>query len=420
MQKDRYIFALIIYGVVLLTAATVCSFVLSKDVFAVANTGTMSGQQEHSGVTGTSPTPIVPSNAVTQQLPAPTDTAKNPGQSESEEEAEVLKVDPWELLSVETTQEWRTAIGTRCIVLPKPEAAIAEQEIVFSLSDMPMERSIALEFQGCAEINYDYATFERIADGQYFDTEPIEDSADPLKEIKQRCTLLEDGSYQVYMELLLDKTYVYNVYEAESYYFISLTDAKDAYDRIVVLDAGHGGWDTGTASYDGQYLEKDINLQVMQYLEELLRQEDIKVYTTRTTDRNVGHTERIRLANDLGADMFISIHCNNVYQNPDAHGTEVLYTQYQDSWTGMNSKKLAQICLEELLAEVQLSDRGLFARGDDLTVLQQAEVPATIVELAFMSNVDDMALLKKEETQRSAAKALYQAILRGYEESGKE
>ena len=166
--------------------------------------------------------------------------------------------------------------------------------------------------------------------------------------------------------------------------------------------------------------EKDINLQVMQYLEELLRQEDIKVYTTRTTDRNVGHTERIRLANDLGADMFISIHCNNVYQNPDAHGTEVLYTQYQDSWTGMNSKKLAQICLEELLAEVQLSDRGLFARGDDLTVLQQAEVPATIVELAFMSNVDDMALLKKEETQRSAAKALYQAILRGYEESGKE
>ena len=223
------------------------------------------------------------------------------------------------------------------------------------------------------------------------------------------------AALEIFINLLLDKTYAYNVYETESHYFVALMEAKEVYDRIVVLDAGHGGWDTGTPSYDGKFLEKNINLQVLLYLEELLNAEDVMVYTTRTTDRNIGHTERIALANSLNADMFISIHCNNAYQNPEAHGTEVLYTQYQNAWEGMNSKQFAQICLEELVTALQLNDRGLFARGDDLTVLQKAEVPAALVELAFMSNPGDMKVLKTDEAQKASAEALYKAIMRAYE-----
>lgn len=413
MQKDRYIFALIIYGAVLLMSAGICVFAFPGDASAAVSNPNQLGQNVITGALNVPTQPESPSPTGVTSVPVkPNPDTEKPGENPGEES--VSQTDAWESLSIETTKEWRDIIGDRCIVIPKPEAAFQEQEIMISLSEMPVDHSIALEVQGCNYTEYEYTNFERISDGQYFNSEPTEDSADPIKEIKQFCVLQSDGSYHYYAELLLDKTYAYNVYEAEDYYFIALLDAKNAYEKIVVLDAGHGGWDTGTSSYDGQYLEKDINLQVLLQLEKLLTAEGIKVYTTRTTDRNVGHSERIYLANSLDADFFVSIHCNNAYQNPDANGTEVLYTQYQNSEL-MDSQKLAQICLEELVAELQLADRGLFARGDDLTVLQQAKVPAVIVELAFMSNKADMETLKKDETQTAAAKALYKAVMRAYD-----
>ena len=432
MQKDRFVFAIIIYGLILLVGAGVCSVLLPEDISAVANAGVEAGKD-------ISPTPeitvsiqpVVPtkepgqhvangdSDATETQNPletvkpndkSPDETGKNDGVTK-EEEAD----GPWALLSAKTTAEWREIIGERCIVLPKPENAFGRQDIRFSLTEMPVEQSIALHVQGCTRTVYGYDAVERIAGEQYFVSEPLEADKDPLRRMSQSCSLLEDGSYELYIELLLDKTYVYNVYETENHYFIALKEAKEIYDRVVVLDAGHGGWDTGTPSKDGKVLEKNINLQVLLYLEELLEAENVKVYATRTTDRYIGHAERIALANALEADLFLSIHCNNAYQDADERGTEVLYTQYCDSEGELNSEKLAQLCQEELVTELQLHDRGLQARGDDLTILQEAEVPAVQVELAFMSNAEDMNLLKTEEAQKKAAEALCRAIMRSYD-----
>ena len=440
MRKNRFLLAIISYSIVLLMLAVGNSFWFSANTQASAQpaptaTGIPNAVKEDDVTTTPDlPTPgqtVPDKNEQKQPEEKPEDSKQNEGTSEV--------VDAWELLQAETTKEWREIIGERCIVLPKPEQAEGYDKIQITLSDMPVEHSIALQITGCEYSEYSYDAVERIADKKYFvsvpqlpkqeeiteeetvltgeaEVEEIETPADPLREMMQLCSLQEDGSYQLYVELLLDKTYVYNVYETETHYFIALLDAKTVYDRIVVLDAGHGGWDTGTPSYDGKFLEKDINLQVLLYLEELLKPEDIKVYTTRTTDRNIGHSDRIMLANSLDADFFVSIHCNNAYQNPEAHGTEVLYTQYQNSVEGMNSKKFAKLCLEELSTALQLNNRGLFARGDDLTVLQKAEVPAALVELAFMSNAADMEVLKTEAAQRAAAEALYKAIMRGYEE----
>lgn len=443
MQKDRFVFALIIYGVILLLGAGVCGFLLSGDVSAVANTGVSA--EKNPPTSAVKPTQSAEPEKMPGQIAlVPEDESgnKNEAPGAADIGQETTEKNAWEQLSVETTGEWRDIIGDRCIVLPKPEVCEGK-ELVFLLTDMPVEHSIALKLQGCAYYDYSYNQVERIADGQYFCAEPLgtviadisgaetdgelpaviteaEQHADPLCGMTQTCTSQEDGSFELNIEFSLDKTYVYNVYETETHYFIALMDAKDIYDCIVVLDAGHGGWDTGTPSYDGKFLEKNINLQVLLYLEELLMEEDIKVYTTRTTDRNIGHTERVALANSLGADMFISIHCNNAYQNPQAHGTEVLYTQYQNDVEGLNSYKLSQLCLDELVAALQLNNRGLFARGDDLTVLQKAEVPAALVELAFMSNAGDMEVLKREDMQRAAAEALYKAILRAYELLGSD
>lgn len=439
MQKDRFIFAIIIYGLILLAGAGVCSVLLPEDISAVANTGVEAEKDVTPTPDATEPTqPVVPTKKPGKSeddLHGSGDESENLNLSEPEKTDDMTlgetviggevsgEIEPeqeaatgaWALLSTTTTVEWREIIGERCIVLQKPEKDLPGQELEVSLTEMPVERSIALRVQGCKHIELGYEAIERIAGEQYFASEPLAQEGDPLRRMTWSCTLQEDGSHELYIELLLDKTYVYNVYETETHYFIALKEAKEVYDKIVVLDAGHGGWDTGTPSKDGKVLEKNINLQVLLYLEELLAAENIKVYATRTTDRYIGHAERIALANALEADIFLSIHCNNAYQDAGEKGTEVLYTQYDAIENNMNSERLAQLCQEELIAALQLNDRGLQARGDDLTVLQKAEVPAVQVELAFMSNAEDMEVLKNAEAQRMAAEALHQAVMRAYE-----
>jgi len=442
VQKDRVIFAIIIYGLILLAGAGICSVLLPENISAEADAGKEAEKDITSVPDASGPTqPAVPTKQPEQSV---NDVHGSGAESDNQNMSETEKTDDktqnetvsgdeisgenkpeqdvatgaWAQLSTKTTAEWRNIIGERCIVLQKPEMNAPGQELKVLLTEMPVEQSIALRVQGCRYTELGYEAIERIAGEAYFASEPIvaesELIEDPLRKMTWSCTLQEDGSYELYIELLLDQTYVYNVYETETYYFIALKEAKEVYDRIVVLDAGHGGWDTGTLAKDGAVLEKNINLQVLLYLEELLEAENIKVYATRTTDRYIGQGERIALANALEADLFLSIHCSNAGSDA-AEGTEVLYTQYQEMISGMNSEKLAQLCLDELAEAVPLSNTGLQAGGDDLTVLQKAEVPAVQVELAFRSNTEAVEGIEAEATQKKVAEALYRAVLQVYE-----
>ena len=432
MRKDRFLFAIIIYGLILLAGAGVCCAMLPEEISAVANAGAQAGTDITPTQEGIVPTPTEPALQPGQSTDAmhkdndASEHQKLPEQGKQDEmqpgktvnggdvsgEEEEMPTGAWALLSVKTTAEWREIIGDRCIVLPKPEQAEDGQALVFSLTQMPMEQSIGLRVQGCKQTGYGYESVERIAGEQYFVSEPLltsdEETDDPLRKMTASCTLQEDGSYEVYVELLLDKTYAYNVYETEKHYFIALREAKSVYDSIVVLDAGHGGWDTGTLSADGKGYEKNINLQVLLYLEEMLTARRFKVYTTRTTDRYIGHRERIALANALEADMFISIHCSNVDQDAEANGTEVLYAEQELAGsTKLKAKALARICAEKL-TEMMPSENGVvWVPDEEVTVLQEAEVPAVQVEL-------DMELLQTEEGQKAAAQALCDAVMDAY------
>lgn len=238
---------------------------------------------------------------------------------------------------------------------------------------------------------------------------------DPVKEIGVSTWQQEDGSFDAEILLTLDKTYVYQLYEDEWNYYISLLRPKDVYPKIVVIDAGHGGLDIGTYSAGYTHYEKTVCLNVLLYLKELLdAQDDIKVYYTRTTDWKPSLMQRVDLANDVEADFFLSIHCNGS-ESRSLNGTEVLYSAAQNDWEGMNSKQFARICQDKLIACMGLKDRGLVPRDHNVTIIQQAQMPVALAELAFMSNASDMAVLEKEETQRNIAKALYEAILEGYE-----
>lgn len=224
----------------------------------------------------------------------------------------------------------------------------------------------------------------------------------------------QDSSSAI-LQFWLDKTYAYEIREDNNYFYICLRRAKDIYPKIVVVDAGHGGIDYGTYSKDYTYWEKDMNLAILLELKQLLdEQKEIQVYYTRTEDRRLTLNQRVDLANDLEADLFLSIHCNS---NPTSsvHGTEVLFNELQDEIEGFNSREFALICAEEVSAQFGLKNRGIIPRSSNVHIIGAAQMPVALVEMAYMTNREDLAVLIQKERQQAAAVGMYHAILKGYE-----
>lgn len=176
----------------------------------------------------------------------------------------------------------------------------------------------------------------------------------------------------------------------------------------IFIDAGHNysGFDTGAVGHGLR--EQDITFYVSKLLGERLSDAgfDIKYSRENFTD-NVGSdvsssiAQRCNMANSWGADYFVSIHCNS-YSSPDANGTETLVYSKNGK-----SSILAEI-INKNLAALGLKNRGVKVRSD-LGVLKNTSMPAVIVELAFISNVDDAYFL--EHRQSELAQAVYVAVL---------
>lgn len=412
MKNHRIIKYITLYCLALLVSAGVLVFAKDGLDSNHAATATPSAQITLTDV-------VTPTFEAPEPTSEPSPTAEPATPTAPPTPTETIPADAWEQLGILVSDEWKELVGERCIIMDKPEACLQEGTVETLLEDLAVNRSIRLTLRNCAETEITEENLQRIAGELFFTGESKE--GDPLEKLTVYQKTEEDKSTTLVLEMKLNSTYVYRLYETEEQYFISLIPAKQVYGKIIVLDAGHGGWDNGTSSADGRYREKDMNLSILLKLKALLDQEeDITVYCTRTTDCFIALSDRIALANNLNADFFLSIHCNNAYQNPNANGTEVLYTEFQNDWSGVNSKKFAQLCLEELISALQLSNRGLFKRGTNLTVLNEAKVPAALAEIGFMSNESDLQVIIDESKQELAAEALYKAVLKALELKGNE
>jgi len=206
-----------------------------------------------------------------------------------------------------------------------------------------------------------------------------------------------------------NKILEYILMEDEQYVYISAKKPRDIYENIVVLDAGHGGRDSG-ASKNG-LLEKEINLDVTLKVYELFKNNrNVKVYLTRDDDAFPALAERIGMANDLGADYFVSIH-NNATVSSAWNGTEVLYYGPNSSLNA-KSKNLASRIQNALVARTNTKDRGIKLRKE-LHVLRNSKVPAVITEIAYLTNGSDAAKLKTQSFRQKAAQGIYEGILEG-------
>lgn len=217
------------------------------------------------------------------------------------------------------------------------------------------------------------------------------------------------------IRLIFDLT---DVYECRSilendFLYVEFVPPREIYDKIVVIDVGHGGEDVGWETETLQ--EKELTLNIAKRLKEKLDDTKIKVYYTRMDDGNPTEEARIYLANAVKADMFISIHANYDRADTKTYGTRTLYNA-SFFIPGFGSVELADILEREVVTGISGKGLGLFASDADCYILQNASVPAVILEVGYLSNKQEAILLEREDYQQRIADGIYNAILKAYTE----
>jgi N-acetylmuramoyl-L-alanine amidase len=169
----------------------------------------------------------------------------------------------------------------------------------------------------------------------------------------------------------------------------------------VLIDPGHGGYDSGAPGVGG-VLEKHIVLSISRKVSYILRQNGIQVSMTRTGDSFVELPGRVQMVPRVGADVFVSIHANAIGGRPDVRGLEVYYY-------GPAGERLARTIHRSIVNNVSIPDRGV--RRARFYVLRKNSVPATLVEVGFVTNASEAAKLTSDSYQNEMARAIAQGII---------
>ena len=196
----------------------------------------------------------------------------------------------------------------------------------------------------------------------------------------------------------------------------------DVFNKIVYLDAGHGGYDPG-ASYFG-ISEKSLTLAIQSRVKAKLEAEGYQVVTTRTNDSFVDLTDRSRAANASESDIFVSIHINAAGSS-DVQGIETYYYQpyaeypsrinaaYHANPTRLSmSDTLANAIQSSLINATGAQNQGVKRRT--FAVLRETTAPAVLLELGFLSNPQEAARLTTSAYQETLANAIVAGIKRYY------
>ncbi len=161
-----------------------------------------------------------------------------------------------------------------------------------------------------------------------------------------------------------------NTHRRQEHFAIPKSDG-----RVIVLDAGHGGKDSGAICNGIQ--EKDLNLKVALQMEKILQANGYSVVMTRREDKYLTLEERVAVAHASQADLFVSVHANAA-RNQSAHGVEVFH-HHSASHQSVNLARHVSSRLGDLAR-----NRGV--KSADFYVLRKTKMPAILVEVGFLTN----------------------------------
>lgn len=187
---------------------------------------------------------------------------------------------------------------------------------------------------------------------------------------------------------------------------------------VIVLDAGHGGLDSGAVGKSG-VLEKDVNLSVVKHLQQLLELSGFKTVLTRSEDisiydpgvegiRNQKMSDmdnRLEIIQSYPDSIFLCIHQNN-FTDPAYFGGQMFYNN-----NNPDNRTLAQI-MQNRFAQLQPgNDREIKLTGDELYLLKSNPNPSLMIECGFLSNPEEEAKLASTEYQQKLAFTIYSGLL---------
>lgn len=210
---------------------------------------------------------------------------------------------------------------------------------------------------------------------------------------------------KTYINLKTSSIKGFSVVQTSSYLYVKYAAPKSMFERIVVVDAGHGGDDPGAT--DNGYFEKNMTLKIVQNIKNNFdKNSSYKVYYTRLSDWYPTLYDRYKMANEVGADRFLSVHINSS-DNKNASGTETLYKTY---------KTYANTIQRYALLGMGYSSSSSYNRKlkyrDDLAVLNGPKMTTALVEMGFISNKAEASRINSRFTTIGAN--LYQAICNSF------
>lgn len=173
--------------------------------------------------------------------------------------------------------------------------------------------------------------------------------------------------------------------------------------KLIVIDPGHGGVDEGCTN--GAVLEKDINLEIARLAEIKLEELGYRVILTREEDAYITKEDRVQMANELCADLYISIH-QNTYEDPEVAGIE---TWYDSTGLSKESERLAKLVHYETLLATEGRAREL-VDSTELYITGETQMPSCLIETGFLSNPEELALLSEPEYQNELAEGIVTGI----------
>ena len=187
------------------------------------------------------------------------------------------------------------------------------------------------------------------------------------------------------------------------YQYLKLPDVKQN-KFLVVIDPGHGGPDPGAIGIGG-IRETDVVLEVSKIVKKLLSDKGVKVALTRKNEIDLDLPPRVSFANDIDADIFVSIHANaSRGKRRDINGLETFY------YRGGKGRLLAKKIQKQILRVSPGSpDRGV--KQGRFYVIKNTRMPAVLVEIGFLTGRLDARRLEKNAHRKRLAYAIAKGIL---------
>ncbi|MGI1690015.1 N-acetylmuramoyl-L-alanine amidase CwlD [Thermoanaerobacter uzonensis] len=220
--------------------------------------------------------------------------------------------------------------------------------------------------------------------------------------------------FKRWMMFLLIISLIVGLYSFKKGYYTAAFKTVPIINKVIVIDAGHGGPDPGKPGKYGKD-EDELNLEIAQKLRELIEESGGIVVMTREDDTLSDSSlskdlkNRVVKANEVIADVLISIHLNSFSQSK-YKGAQVFYQNNSEK-----GKLLAELIQQELRNTLDPNNDRMAKSSNSYYILRNAKMPAVIVECGFMSNPEEEKLLNDEHYQYKIAWAIYKGLIQYFQ-----